>query len=236
MHAQEQPKDPGSSERPRRPVTVVAEVSSATGPAPGAGMAAGGILSLQRSADNSAVAPDGGVDAASARRGLRACGGRADRCTRDPARGLDVQQQHQDPRRPWGSRPRPGEDPSRATTAAQPGLGPTHRSTATRTTTRAGGCSPVETPSSPSAEGVRDTRDPVPPRPGRGRAAARHGPRPSANHRQPAERPDAPRTQAQLPRVPDGIAQFLPRITAVIRRDQAQAELAEEGKRWESAP
>jgi hypothetical protein len=107
MHAQEQPKDPGSSERPRRPVTVVAEVSSATGPAPGAGMAAGGILSLQRSADNSAVAPDGGVDAASARRGLRACGGRADRCTRDPARGLDVQQQHQDPRRPWGSRPRP---------------------------------------------------------------------------------------------------------------------------------
>ncbi len=128
------------------------------------------------------------------------------------------------------------EDPSRTTTAAQPGLGPTHRSTATSTTTRAGGCSPVETPSSPSAEGVRDTRDPVPARPGRGRAAARHGPRPSANHRQPAERPDAPRTQAQLPRVPDGIAQFLPRITAVIRRVQAQAELAEEGKRWESAP
>ena len=127
MHAQEQPKEPGSSGRPRRPATVVPAAPTTTSLPPGAGMAAGGISSLQRSAGNSAVAR-------MVEETRHQHGDRLGHAAEGPTGAPVVQ------RAPWtfngstrthdatGQRA-PGlwqdvADPSRTTTSAQLGLGP----------------------------------------------------------------------------------------------------------------
>jgi hypothetical protein len=127
MHAQEQRKYPGTSERPRRPATVVPAVAPTVSPSAGAGMTAGGILSLQRRAGNSAVARAVGTT-----RHQHSAG---DGHAAEPPTGAPVIQ-----RAAWTfnsstrthdatGQQSPGlwqdrEDPSRTTTSAQLGLGP----------------------------------------------------------------------------------------------------------------